>query len=543
MGSTFQLQLPMRRQEIEELAKAEQLFLEVIRRNPNESMGLHLFALLKLAEKNYQDAVAFLRAAIEKNPQDAQIHYHLANAYLALQQPKEAFDESQIAADLDPNFAEAFCNLGICLRKFNKHEKALEALQKSIHLKPKCPIPYMHLGNTLGDLEQWHDALEAYSRGIELNPNIPEPYSNRANVYKDLGRFKEAGDDYKKAIQLMPDFKDAHVNYAILLLTLGQFDRGWEEYEWRLYDQKLENPVYEQRFWDGRPIPEKLLWLHAEQGFGDVINFVRFAKLVRPYCGRLLVSVPSKLKRLLKRVEGPDVLLSMDDPAPAVHFHAPFMSIPALLKCYPEKTAAEVPYIHAEPELVQKWKERLDAVCGITPRIGLCWQGNKDFPGDRDRSIPLKKFEKLFEREGVQFVSLQKGYGEQQIKENGLQGRIIDWTNEMDTGPDAFVDMAAFMKNLDLVISVDTSIAHLAGALAMPVWMLVPFIPDWRWLWAGESSYWYPTMRIFRQPRKKDWDSVFVNLERVLCEKPLLPRLPRLELETSPMLTCGVNAG
>ena len=124
-----------------------------------------------------------------------------------------------------------------------------------------------------------------------------------------------------------------------------------------------------------------------------------------------------------------------------------------------------------------------------------------------------------------------------------MQGRIIDWTNEMDTGPDAFVDMAAFMKNLDLVISVDTSIAHLAGALAMPVWMLVPFIPDWRWLWAGESSYWYPTMRIFRQPRKKDWDSVFVNLERALCEKPFLPRLPRLELETSPMLTCGVNAG
>ena len=150
----------------------------------------------------------------------------------------------------------------------------------------------MHLGNTLGALEQWHDALEAYSRSIELNPNIPEPYSNRANVYKNLGWFKEAGDDYQKAIQLRPDFKDAHVNYSILLLTLGQFDRGWEEYEWRLYDQKLENPVYEKRFWDGCPIPNKLLWLHAEQGFGDVINFVRFAKLVRPYCGRLLVSVP-----------------------------------------------------------------------------------------------------------------------------------------------------------------------------------------------------------------------------------------------------------
>ena len=207
----------------------------------------------------------------------------------------------------------------------------------------------------------------------------------------------------------MPDFKDVHVNYAILLFTLGQFDRGWEEYEWRLYDQKLENPVYEKRFWDGCPIPNKLLWLHAEQGFGDVINFVRFAKLVRPYCGRLLVSVPSKLKRLLKRVEGPDVLLSMDDPAPAVHFHAPFMSMPTLLKCYPEKTPAEVPYIHAEPESSRNGRRGWMPSAGTHQGSACAGRGTKTFRAIAIDQFALKKFEKLFQKRGCSICQSAEG--------------------------------------------------------------------------------------------------------------------------------------
>ena len=519
----LKLQLAIQHHQKGRLAEAEQLFLEVIKQNPKNINVLRLFAHLKYDAKKYEEAIGLLCAAMARTPKSARVHCQLGKTHMGLRQYLPALLESQLAAMLDPSLAEAFCNMGICLRELKRHDDAIEALLHSIKLKPKAPVPYMHLGNVLRDLDQWHNALEAYSRGIELNPLTPEPYSNRANTYKDLGRFEEAMLDYEKAIELKPDFQDAHLNYSIVLLMLGKFERGWEEYEWRLHSRKLEDPAFKKRLWDGSPIPNRALWLHTEQGFGDAINFIRFAKVIRPYCGSLLVSVSPKLKRAFKRVAGPDVLLSTDDPPPFTPFHAPFMSIPGLFKCGLHNTPAEVPYIHAEQELIRKWKERLDAACGNRFKIGLCWQGNKDFPDDRNRSIPLKRFERFFEREDVQFVSLQKGYGEQQIKENGFEGKIIDWTREMDTGPDAFVDMSAVMKNLDLVLSVDTSVAHLAGALAMPVWMLVPFIPDWRWLSVGESSHWYPTMRIFRQPHKKDWDSVFAQLERALHERLLAP--------------------
>ena len=281
--------------------------------------------------------------------------------------------------------------------------------------------------------------------------------------------------------------------------------------------------TFAQPRWDGKPLDGKPILLHAEQGLGDTIQFVRYAKLVQQRGGTVLVESPPALMRLFARRTGIDRLIPQRAPLPDFACHAPFLSLPGIFHTTLATVPTSVPYLSPEPALVQEWGEELAKIEGL--KIGIAWQGSKQYGGDAHRSIPLRAFEPLTRLPGVCLISLQKGFGSEQIREVGKGWNIVDFGAKLDADA-AFVDTAAIMSHLDLVISSDSAIVHLAGALGVPIWVALCRAADWRWLRHGETTPWYPTMRLFRQKEWGKWDHVFRSMARQLQQTCLAVRAP-----------------
>ncbi len=320
------------------------------------------------------------------------------------------------------------------------------------------------------------------------------------------GRLDEAIAIYRAIIRAAPDNALAHYHLAQVLLLKGDWLAGWRELEWRWPAFLRKQRDYGVPLWDGRPLSGDTIFLHAEQGLGDSIQFIRYVPLVAARGGRVVVGCKPRMRRLFAPVDGVSQVVVSGEAVPPFTVHLPFLSLPGVFRTTPATVPDQVPYLRAEPERVEAWRGRIEAL--PRPRIGLCWQGNPNNPSDRHRSIPLARLERLMDGFGGTFVGLQAGPGREQAA--GLRpGRpFVDLGAELEAGADSFVDDAAILHHLDLVITVDTAIAHLAGALARPVWVLLARAPDWRWLMDREDSPWYPSMRLFRQPAQDDWDSV-----------------------------------
>jgi hypothetical protein len=313
---------------------------------------------------------------------------------------------------------------------------------------------------------------------------------------------------------LKPDYPEAHANHAHACLQAGDWRRGWVEYEWRRKTKPCSPSRFSQPLWSGESLAGKTILLHAEQGLGDTIQFVRYAPLVKRYDARVIVECQKPLLRLLAGCPGIDRLIGEGEELPAFDVQAPLMSLPAILNTTLENMPADVPYIFAAPELVARWRERLGSIEGF--KIGISWQGNPRFPGDRFRSIPLRCFAALARLPGVRLISLQKGAGREQLVEVRDDFPVVDLADELDEEAGPFMDRAAVMKNLDLVVTSDTAIAHLAGALGVPAWVALKFAADWRWLLDRSDSPWYPSMRLFRQQTRGDWSQVFARMADAL---------------------------
>jgi len=309
---------------------------------------------------------------------------------------------------------------------------------------------------------------------------------------------------------------DGHWNLALALLVQGHFPEGWEEYEWRWKTKGLLSPrqLLPQPLWDGRPLAGRAILLHAEQGLGDTIQFIRYLPLVAQRGGRVIVECQPELQRLVQAMT-PDIpVLARGQPLPDFAFQCPLLSLPKALGTTLATIPATVPYLHADAQNVQMWRDRL-AGHGSALKVGLIWAGNPHHKNDRNRSVKLASLAPLAQVPGVQFYSLQKGAAAAQAKTPPPGMDLIDRTDDLQD----FADTAAMIANLDLVIAVDTSVVHLAGALAKPVWTLLPYCPDWRWLLKRQDSPWYPTMRLFRQPEIGDWDSVIQQLAAALANR------------------------
>jgi hypothetical protein len=317
------------------------------------------------------------------------------------------------------------------------------------------------------------------------------------------------------ALRIKPDFAVAHLNRAVGWLRMGRFETGWHEFEWRRLCEDYRVTPLPAPLWDGTPMPDRCLLLHSEQGLGDTIQFIRYAPLVKQRCGSVILQCQAGLKPLLSRCPGVDRLIVRGESLPEYHVQAPLMSVPEILGTTLETVPAEVPYLFADAALTETWRQRLADYSGF--KVGIGWQGNRKYHGDNLRSIPLRNFSPLGRVPHLRLFSLQKGAGAEQIPDLATECHVVDFGPDFDAKGGTFMDTAAVMRNLDLVITSDTAAAHLAGALGVPVWVALGFSCDWRWLEDRENSPWYPTMRLFRQARLGDWEELFARIAAELA--------------------------
>ena len=329
-------------------------------------------------------------------------------------------------------------------------------------------------------------------------------------------------------MDIQPDFPDAHRNRASAYLLRGDFDLGWAEYEWRFTEDDIPHPSFSQPLWDGSELHGKTILLHAEQGLGDTLQFIRYAALVKQRCGRVVVECQSPIMRLVATVAGIDHLVARGADLPSFDAQIPLLSLPRVFRTSVATIPADIPYMHAEPPLVECWRQELGHIQGL--KVGIAWQGNRHYHHDEKRSIPLKNFEPLGRVAGVHFISLQKGWGSEQLRDVAARWPVIDLEARLGSDAESFANIAAVMKHLDLVITCDTAIGHLAGALGVPVWVALPFAPDWRWLIKREDSPWYPTLRLFRQSRIGAWGDV---IDLMAVELKALKAPPQTAADTN----------
>jgi tetratricopeptide (TPR) repeat protein len=377
-----------------------------------------------------------------------------------------------------------------------------------LELKPAFTDAWTNLGSALQIDEKYHEALAAHHRALELDPNHVEAHYNLGTSLQAQGRWDEALASYDQALRLKPEYAEARFNRSFVRLSRGEFAEGWPDYAWRLKCKKYPRRELSAPLWNGSPMPGRTILLHAEQGLGDTLQFIRYAPRVEQLAN-VVVEVQKPLIPLLEQ-SGYRNLIARGSPLPAFDVHAPLLSLPGILETTLETIPAEVPYLSAKPELVEAWRLRLAEWPEF--RVGINWQGNSQFTFDKFRSVPLAEFAPLARAPGVRLVSLQRGEGLDQLEQLGAELSIVDLGPDVDQAAGAFMDTAAILKNLDLVVTSDTAMAHLAGALGVQVWLAVGFAPEWRWLQDRTDSPWYPTMRLFRQTKIGDWTTVFAEM-------------------------------
>jgi FkbM family methyltransferase len=496
--------------------EAAAAFGEALRLRPDWAQ-IHNDLGQTLADLGRRDeAAARFRDAIRLQPGNAAAHSNLGALLRRQGRAEEALVSCREAVRLAPRMPEAHNHLGLALLEMNRLDEGQAALIEALRLAPAFAAAHNNLGVALWRLARLDEAQASYEAALRLRPDFAEAANNLGNTLRDLGRPDEAQVLLDRAIGLDPDYVDAHWNRSLLWLQRGDFARGWPEYEWRWRLRAFTPRAFAQPRWDGGPLGGRTILLHAEQGLGDTLQFVRYAPLVKARGATVVLQVQPPLLRLLAGVPGVDVVLPEKAPLPPFDVQAPLLSLPLLfgtdLACIP----ADVPYLRAEPALVERWRPRLDALGGFT--VGIAWKGSDKNRSDHLRSVPLEAFEALARVPGVRLVSLQKGPAGEQVRAVAERFDVAELPGLDETaGP--FVDTAAVLTSLDLVVSCDSAVAHLAGALGVPCWLALARAADWRWLLDRADSPWYPRHRLFRQENPGDWAALFARLADALRQR------------------------
>jgi Flp pilus assembly protein TadD len=438
----------------------------------------------------------------------------------------EAETSYRQAVKLAPPFATAHNCLGVLLAKQGRRAEAVTSFREALRYEPRDPETHYNLGLALNELGQFDAAIGEFLEALRFRPDYPEALNDLGLALRGQQRLPEAVSSIERALQLRPDYAEAHWNRSLLWLLSGDYERGWPAYEWRWTQPDFVRRHESHALWDGSDLSGRTILLHAEQGLGDTLEFIRYAALVKQRGGRVILECPPALRPLLSCVSGIDELVAQGSPLPAFDVQAPLVSLPAIFRTSLDTIPATVPYLQADSVLVQLWRQELNAsrqVGTSKPQflVGIAWQGSPSYRADYLRSIPLAQFAPLADVEGVQIISLQKGPATEQLLTQG-KFFVLNLGSRLDEAHGAFMDTAAIMRNVDLVISSDSAVAHLAGALGVPVWVALPLVADWRWLLQRDDSPWYPSMRLFRQTRHGHWDDVFQRLAEEL--KSLSPR-------------------
>lgn len=492
--------------DIGDLQKAIGAFRRAIQLKPDYTEALNNLGTALLAQGNIDAAIDQFNRALQNRPDDANIYFNLANAQYEQNNIAECVESYQRAIALNPKHFEAFNNMGTALQELNELDSAIEKYQIAADLNPMYVDAYNNLGAVLNEKRQFDSAIDKCKQAIKLDPDCPKPYFNMGIALKGQGKIDNAIDQYRRAITLDPDYADAHWNLSLALLLKGNLKEGWEEYKWRFRKKGWER-LYPYRhcipLWDGNNFEGKRLLVHDEQGLGDTIQFVRYLPMLKALGGTVVFETRKPFLSLLKNFPGVDELAERSPlraNACGCDFYIPLLSLPGIFNTDLASIPAKVPYIQADPIKIDIWQNRLQSSCF---KIGIVWAGKPEHQNDHNRSIPLNAFAPISSIKGVALYGLQKGEAARQA--GYTTGQFVkNFGDKLDD----FSDTAGLIYNLDLLISVDTAVPHLAGAMGKPTWLLIPSVmQDWRWLLDRNDSPWYPSVTLYRQQKSGEWDT------------------------------------
>ena len=458
------------------------------------------------------EALAGFDRAIELQPGFAMAYNNRGLVLQSLRRHTDALASYERALALQPGYADAHNNLGVLQYETGQPAAALATLLQAQELQPGMPGVHTNLSSALRDLERPEEALAEAELAILEDPTSASSQCNRANALLDLGRFPPALASYDRAIELDSRYALAPANKALCLLLTGDFAQGLPLYEWRKRVGAYVELATSAPAWRGEEIAGRTLFIHADQGLGDTIQFCRYAKLAAQRGAQVVFAVQPQLRELLSTLDPAIRIIAAGESPSAYDFHSALTSLPLAFETTVANIPATVPYLSADPFRVARWSQQL-AQTGF--KVGIAWQGSRNRI-DVGRSVPLGMFARLANIPGVRLISLQKGAALEQLR-GAPENLRVEVPAEFDEGTQAFLDSAAVMTHLDLIITCDTAVAHLAGALGRPTWIAVKHVPDWRWLLDRTDCPWYPSMRLVRQSRRGDWDGVFAAIETELA--------------------------
>ncbi|MBF8274866.1 MAG: glycosyl transferase family 9 [Magnetococcales bacterium] len=413
-----------------------------------------------------------------------------------------AIEKYQQALALRPNYSEALSRWGIALQDMGNLAGAIEKYGQALEIRPQYPEALSHLGSALLGLDRLTEATEKLHQALTLRPRLPEALSNLGSTLHKQGKLTEALVQFHKAKTADPHFAEAHFGESLTRLLLGDYPTGWNLYEWRWRTKGFRSHEHSQPLWDGSPLHGQTILLHCEQGIGDNVHFVRFIPQVKEKGARIVVLCPPTLQRLFSRMDAIDVLVTHAQQIPLCDCQAPLMSLAGLLDITLETIPASIPYLVAAPTDIEKFKQKFKPYPEL--KIGLVWRGNPNYKNDHTRSMTVAMMAQVQKVSGCLFVGLQKDVTNDELAVLAQSQRFIDLSQDLND----FADTAAALTCLDLVISVDTAVMHVAGAMGCPTWGLLSHVPDWRWLVARSDSPWYPTVKLFRQTTPQSWQEV-----------------------------------
>jgi tetratricopeptide (TPR) repeat protein len=485
------------------VGEAHRLFTAALKINPGvPQVWANLGQVLHMLKRT-QEALECFDKACALAPDNADVRNNRANALLALGRAEEALEQFRDVLARAPDHGEARLNSGIAHAALGAMKEAVEEFDRALSIAPGHPVAHYNRGIALYELGRYADAVDAHDNALAVAPEHAGAWLNRGRALAALSRFDDALASYGKANALQRDNADTHFMESLALLTLGDYRRGFEKYEarWRrsgMSDQKSRG----RPLWRGDyPLARKTVLLHAEQGLGDTIQFARYVPLLAASGADVVLEVQPELTALMARLEGAKTVIAHGAPPPPFDVHCPLGTLPLALKTEPSTVPAQIPYLSADDAHLAKWSGRIGAL--ERPRVAIAWSGNASHLNDRNRSIAFARLASLFSVP-ARFVSIQRDVRSEDAGALAAEQRVIPIGAELEN----FADTAAVVALCDLVVAVDTAVVHLAGAMGRPVWVLLPFAPDWRWTLDGETTPWYPTARLFRQRALGDWPGV-----------------------------------
>ena len=492
--------------------ETEKFALYLIEKFPRQPFPYKMLGIVFKQSGKLKEALISMQKSIQLAPQDFECHNNIGITLRELGRLQEAEESFRQVIKLKPNHIFAHNHLGITLQALGKLDEAEESCKQAIKLKPDFLDAHNNLGNIFLKLDKLIEAEKSYRQVIKLNSNYAIGYCNLGVTLKALGKFDEAEKNYKQAIKLKPDFTEAYDALAVVMNLKGDLKSGLKFYEWRLHLKKHIARLPRKKFlWDiTKSLKGKKFVAYEEQGLGDIIQFYRFLLLLEKKGADVTFKVKKNLHHLLRSSSSKIQLTTTFPEDDKIDFESPLMSIPYLLNTEIETIPNSVPYLKADSDKVVEWSKRFSSK---KFKVGICWQGSKG-KAARGRSFPLTNFRDISKIPNIELINLYKEDDKKKFLD--IDFDLTTFGEELDNGEDTFIDTAAVMMCCDLIITVDTSIAHLAGALGRPVWIALKYIPDWRWMLNRKDSPWYPTMRLYRQNDFDKWGPVLSTIKKDL---------------------------